>query len=109
MGRTQPHGIAGHHGAARLPDFGCTLPMFHQPAGPAGQKPYSQAREGPHEAEKALPSRLLLNCGESTISVGRLLGLAQDFCGRGTQCGLASDPVAARDRVEGGHRGWWGV
>ena len=52
----------------------------------------------------ALPGRFTPDCCESTISVRRSLGLAQDFCGRGVQCGLASDPVA----VEGPHRGGWG-
>ena len=59
-------------------------------------------------AQKALPGRFTPNCGESTISMGRPLGLAHEICGWGPQCGLASDPVTARDRVEGAHRGWWG-
>ena len=55
-------------------------------------------------AQKALPGRFTPNCGDSTISVGRPLGLAHEICGWGVQCGLASDPVTARDRVEGGAR-----
>ena len=82
---------------------------FTHLAGPVGQNSTSQPREGPRNAEKAVPGRFAPNCGEGTISAVRSLGLAQDFCGRGVQCGLASDPVAGRDRVEGGHRGWWGV
>ena len=106
MGRTQPHGIAGRHSAAQPSDFWCS-PPYVSPSLPA-RRPKA-AQPGPRNAEKAVPGRFAPNCGEGTISAGRSLGLAQDFCGRGVQCGLASDPVAGRDRVEGGHGGWWGV
>ena len=88
------------------PIFGATLPMFHSAC--RARRPKA-AQPGPRNAEKAVPGRFAPNCGEGTISVGRLLGLAQGFSGRGVQCGLASDPVAVRDRVEAAHRGRWGV
>jgi len=93
----------------RLDFRGAPCLCFTHLAGPASQKRPSQPRQGPREAKNALPGRFPQNCGESTISVGRFLGLAQDFCGRGLQCGLVCDPVAAPHRVEGPHRGRWGV
>ena len=107
MGRTQPSKIAEHHGTTRRRFSACTLPMFHTPR--RARRPKQHQPAPTRAAKKALPGRFIPNCGESTISAGRPLGLAHEFCGWGVQCGLASDPVTARDRVEGGHRGWWGV
>ena len=87
------------------PIFGAALPMFHSAC--RARRPKA-AQPGPRNAEKAVPGRFAPNCGEGTISVGRSLGLAHEFRGWRVQCGLASDPVTGRDRVEGGHRGWWG-
>ena len=62
MGRMQPHGIAGSQ-AHRGPDF------KHQPrlcfsacSGPARHKWHSQHREGPRQAQKALPGRFTPDC-----------------------------------------------
>ena len=73
MGRTQPHGIAGQHGAALRFLVQPSL-CFTQHAGPP-----AKAEPGPRNAEMAVPGRFAPNCGEGTISVGRCLGLAQDF------------------------------
>ena len=98
---TEPH---------RLHFSGCiSAYLFRTPRRALRPKAARPVREGPRMVQKALPGRFTPNCGDSTISVGRSLGLAHDCGGRGVQCGSASDPVTARDRVEGGHRGWWGV
>ena len=69
MGRTQPHGIAAHHGAAQPSDFLVQPSLcFTQPAGPAGQKQHSQARATP---KTAVPGRFAPNRSERTILLGR--------------------------------------
>ena len=88
------------------PIFSAALPMFHSAC---RVRPPKAAQPGPRNAEKAVPGRFAPNCGEDTISVGLSLGLAQGFCGPGVQCGLASDAVAARNRVEAAHGGRWRV
>ena len=123
IGASQPRNVVGEglgwveHSHPKSPniterlgaDFRHALCLcFTHLAGPVGQNSTSQPREGTRAAKKALPGRFTPNCGETTISVGGSLGLAHDCGGRGVQCGLASDPVPAPDRVEGGHRGWWG-
>ena len=117
MGRTQPHGIAGHHGlhsaytrrtlglhsAYIRPTLGLhsayTRPTF-------GPKWPSQPRQGPRMAKKVVPGRFT-PCGEGTISVERSLGLAHEFRGWHVQCGLASGPCdrpgrRGAQRVHGG-------
>ena len=79
--------------------------VSHTSPGPSATTAPASPEKARAWPKKSLPGRFAPNCGESTISVGRSLGLAHDFRGRGVQCGLASDPVAARDRVEGAHRG----
>ena len=101
MGRTQPRGIAGHHGTASVPIFGAR-PAYVSPAEPAGPKRHSQPREGPRMVRKALPGRFTPDCGESAISADTSLRVASRIRGLGCSVSTRGEPVAVADLIRGG-------
>ena len=95
MGRTQPHGIAGHHGAAVLLILeGVPCLCFAHPAGPAGQKRHSRFREGPREAKKRLLGAFAPDCSERRILVDKSSRFGSRFRGCRRSVWIGGEPVA---------------
>ena len=102
------------HAESRATRCGATLRFFVQPSllyvslslpGPPAKS--STAR--PAQRRKGRPGALRTKLWRGHDFGGTLPRFGSRFCGREVQCGLASDAVAARDRVEAAHRGRCGV
>ena len=102
MGRTQPHGIAGHHGAAAPAIFNVPTQLVRSPQ--FGEKQASKA----FFASRA-PSRGWLCCfwpAGPEESLNASVGTSPRFCSRfrasGRSVSIGGEPVAMVDLIRGG-------